>query len=272
MSSEVAKITEPSLFVDGFYNRGGNLSSSWTISDGSATTFSEIDLEVETTPFDLVYSGDNLNTLKLRNSTDNANFAIIARFFGREDLQLSIHGRRQDSSNFISLSVDFIANTVTLSKTVVGVETILDEVEHTFTFEEAKYYSIDLWMFEDVLYGKVNKDLVVIAIDSIFMEESGFSIFVPSLNLYDPVKINKVAVHELIEQEEPQLEFDNSNLLVQFRKNMEEVVESPSEFTWETYRKAFKMWRLHKDDGYKDPSWSILGYPVEPPRTEHWFS
>lgn len=271
MSSQVAKITEPALFIETFYHRTDALTDTWTVADGSFSGFSEKDVVVTEAPAELLYNGTNLNELKRRNFTDDANFVIVFRFFGRQNLKCSIRGRRQDSSNFISFSVDFENGTTSLSKTVAGVETILDSSTHTFDYEEIKYYSLELWMFEEFLYGKINKDTVVSAVDAAFREEPGFSIFVPEIDETDPIRFNVIAVHEPIEQDDPQLEGDPSNLHVVFRKNLEEIVERPTEKTWESYTKAFKMWSKFKDQGYKDPSWGLLGYPIEPPRTEFWF-
>ncbi len=260
------------LFRDEFKVRGGALSDHWTVPLGEFSMDSEKYLQV-VQPGELVYNGTSLDDLKIAFESDNANFAIVLRFFAREDMKFEIRGRREEDNSYTALSVDFETNVVSLSEVPLGSGgVILDSTTHNLKTDGIRYYSIELWMHETDIRGFINGAQIVSATSSANLTEMGFSLWVPEVYLDDPPIFNAMVVHELIEQNPRLLDGDASNLHVLFRDLMRDQIDDWAEDNrWPDFVKARRHWHLSRNIGYLNDTWRDLGYPFYQPRSESFY-
>ena len=263
----------PAIIVEDFHTSelpaSETLPDSWTVALGSFTTSSERYLEV-TLPGEIVYTGTSPNNLSVFHEDANTNYVAVARFFGKEDLKLEIRGRRTDDDNYISLYVDFEDNVVELREAVGGTITDLASTSHTFEPDEIAYYSAELWMFDDNIYGVINESVIVDATTSEHITIDGYSLFVPEVNLDDPITIAKFAIHDLIERPAKELEGDPSNLIVRFRNHLQDILCEPPTRNYEEFVKHFKAYQRNRNMGRSNDTWRSIGYHIKKPSTEDY--
>ncbi len=222
-------------------------------------------------PGELVYDGPSLEDLKIAFESDNANFAIVLRFFAREDMKFEIRGRRENDESHIALSVDFETQVVSLSDDLNSGGT-LESVTHKLRTEGIQHYSVELWMHNQDIRGFINGAEVISANSKINMGQMGFSLWVPEVFLDDPPLFNTMVVHELIAQPPRSLDGDPSDLYVLFRDLMRnQIDEWAATNKWENLVKARKHWHLSRHVGYLNDTWRDLGYPFYQPRSEEWY-
>ena len=268
-------IINPYFLREEFNPRGGTLPSIWTTASGEFSTDTERYLEVKQ-PGELVYSGDSLDLLRLRVESTSANFAFVTRFFGREDMKFQIRGRRQDADNFIALEADFENDTIKIiqydsSKIDPNQRIItLETVNHNLKFDGIRYYSIELWMLDETLYGYVNGAQIITATSESHLTEMGFSLYVPEVYLDDPPIFNAIVVHDVVEANAEQLGDDDSNLYVVFRETMTSQIENWRGTKWRNFIKARKHWHQNRHIGRRHQVWEEMGYPLSQPRSEDW--
>lgn len=239
----------------------------WTIESGDFTTRSERYMEVLESG-EIVYAGLLANDLSVYHTT-NANYAAVARLYGKENLKFELRARRVDDSNYIAFYIDFEDNQVQLKSVTAGVETVLDTVSHIFDYEEISYYSIELWMFDSNLYGCINGSGVITGTSSSHITSDGFSLYVPEIYSADPITFAKFAVHDVLEISSLQLEGDPSNLMVQLRKSIMNRMCSPVK-TYEEYIEMRKYYDQAKDLYMSDESWEDMGYYWKEPSVEDY--
>jgi hypothetical protein len=256
------------IFRDDLAGRNQDITDTWSTT-GTFSLDSEVDLEV-IEPGEMIYAGTSLSEIRKKFESESANFAIVLRCFGREDLKFEIRGRRDDENNFIALKLDFSADTVEIYRRKAGIDKTLALVSHNLKFDGIRYYSVELWMYESKLFAFVNGAMLMEARSSDFIDAMGFSLYVPSLNESDPARFNVIVVHDLIKQIE-QPETDPSDLIIEFRKKMQEEINNPVNRNWETFIRARKLWYYHRDIRHINEIWGDQGFPLRQPRSEDWF-
>ncbi len=273
---ETPRLIRNPIYTTDFHYQKGIFSSSWDNTDGAFIL--DVDWPSTRTSHitgsqagELIYSGDTLHDLAAQDDTDNANFAIKVSFVGTDDTKLTIRGRRQDASNHVGFTLDFVANTISLVESTAGTETILTQLSHPLDGSGTIKYIAELWMFEGKLTGVINGYHIIQINSRAFITEPGLSLYVPSVDTSSPIKIMKAQMFILEEQVAPQLENDLSDLYVAFRKSMKNEIENPAERTWETFTLAHDLYTKFKDRGHLDQQWEELGYPIREPSPEEWF-
>lgn len=264
--SNMPLIINPYFLREEFNPRGGALSSIWTVDSGEFSTSTERYLEV-IQPGELVYSGDSLNTLRTRFESTSSNFAFVVRFFAREDMKFQIRARRSSSSSFIALEADFENDTIRL---IENGSTILQTTNHNLKFDGIRYYSVELWMLDENIYGYVNGSQVISAESNLNLTEMGFSLYVPEVYLDDPPIFNAIVVHDVVESNTEQLGDDNSDLYVVFRETMTSQIDNWKGTKWRNFVKARKHWHQNRHIGRRHHVWEEMGYPLRQPRSEDY--
>lgn len=239
------------------------------IASGDWTTTDEKYLRA-TSPGELVYTGDQLNDIKLGTS-NNANFSIAFAVAAIESLKFEIRGRRSDGDNYIALSVDFENKVFSIKQSIDGTETTIDSVSHTWHENRAIKYAFELRMYENRIEGLINGTVFVSGTSSHNIEEDGFSIFVPEVWEDQPTIFYQMKIHETMEYPEPQLESDPNDLYLVLRKRMQQELSQTPDGSWDTYNYLYKVYMYGKDIGRPDEQWAHLGYPIYFPNPEEWF-
>ena len=172
----------------------------------------------------------------------------------------------------MGMTVNLETDTVSIVRSTSGTETILTSVSHDFKNDGEYRYILELWFQGTDIRAFVNGFNVASYVTGSFRTSPGFSLHTGTINFSDLPRIYEVKAFELTEQNEQALEFDPSNLLVDFRKRMKEEIENPAERTWATYIKARKLYDKYKDQGFKNETWEEFGYPIQKPSSEEWFA
>lgn len=238
------------------------LPNHWSIASGDFTTRYESHLRV-LEPGELVYSGDELST---------SDVAIECKFFAVEDTIIEIRGRRSsDGSSYISLNMDLENDTITLSEVSDTTTTVLDITNKVFDWNGYFAYTLMLVMNGSKIFGYVQRGLFLEGTSSLNSTETGFSIYVPQIWEEEPFKIKKIIVSNTHKWPDPKLEDKDWDLMLQHRKRLKELCESPPERTQSYFLQAREAWNKHRNDGRPDVEWANLGYPIREPVAEEWF-
>lgn len=260
------------LFIDRFLHKGElphaeTIGSEWLVESGTFTSSKEDKLLV-TSPGQLVYQGTSLNNLQ-RIASVNANYVIVARFVGQENMKLEIRGRRADNDNYIAFGLDFEEQHVYMEgiSGIAGFDRIY--VNHTFTVD--KQYNIQLWMLDEMLLGVINNGLLIHKQYDQNKTNHGFSISVPDI-VNDPIFLFAIGVFELKPPVIPGEVVDGSDQLLNYRQQIKEEIENPSDKNWDTFKRAHYSWDWHRNLGHMDIGWQDLGYKIRRPYTEDWFA
>ena len=242
----------------------------WDNTDGVIDKFYLHPLEVQAVG-ELIYIGTSLHELAAKDDTEDADYSIKLRVTGTDDLKLDIRARRQDVNNFIALKIDFITNTIKLVETIAGVETSLDSASHEFEWNGRIRYDFELMMIGTSLHGIVNGFNIVNATTTSFRTEPGISVSFPTFNADDPPVMYTISAVEAVAFPDPtSLPIDPGNILITWRQSIKEEIENPTARTWNTYRKAVKLY-AQRSVGMSESAWEELGYPIKEPSAEEWF-
>lgn len=243
----------------------------WDNTDGIIDKFYLHPLKVQAAG-ELTYIGTSLHDLAGKENTEDADYAIRLKIMGTDDLQLDLRTRRQDSSNFIALKINFTTDTISIVETIAGVETSLDSVSHDFKFAGRVKYVLELWTIGRFIYGFVNGFNIVQASTKSFRIEPGLSISFPTFNDSDAPIMYTISAIETENHPDPRPipSGDPGGLFLSFRQSIKQQIENPLERTWETYVKAVKFYE-QRNVGMPDDVWEELGYPIKKPSAEEWF-
>lgn len=266
--SDYPSLVWPTIFLDGFQYRGivpdsTSIPAHWSIISGAFTTNSEQYLEVSQAG-EMKYDGTSLAALR-HTVSSNANYGIVFRFIGKDNLKFEIRGRRSDDA-YVAFGADFANNqlymngsgTTNLSNTSVS-HSLFDDV----------LYSLELWMLDNDVYGIINDSVVMQRTYAENKTNHGFSLYVHSLPANSPAVFFSSAIHELNPVHEPSL--DEFDLLVKFRTLIKRELEDPSDRSWRKYVKARQHWEMNRNLLYLNDVWGELGYSIKNPMTEDWF-
>lgn len=218
---------------------------------------------------ELVYSGISLH--ESSGQTGDANYSITVTLLGTKNLQFEFRVRRIDDNNFISMQIDFVENTVSLTKTINGVVHFLNKVTYPFNWHGVFRYNFEISMLSNFVYGLINGFNVVRAAIDNFRTEPGFSLYFSTIESSDKPQIYNISAVETVAHNSPSLPNNPNNLYLQYRLAIKEAIENPSERTWETYHNAVKMYE-NKNVGVSNEEWEFLGYPIKEPNSEEWFT
>jgi hypothetical protein len=263
----------PPLFIDYFQYRGfhrtatGTIPSDWDVVSGYFSILSERKLAVSD-PGEMVYQGTSLEDLRREDST-GANYRHTIRFYGQENLKFTLRARRTDSGKFVFMTVDFDANQVILGEEYTGQSYTNTTTSHNFTVD--KYYSVELWCYEARSLAVVNMSEISSRTiqNTNSISPHGFSLVVDTLPTGGEAHFRIFAVQELIPLAGNSIVDDPSNLILQFRRIVQEDLASPVN-DWHTFTRMRKMWSLRRNLGWHDETWADFGYPWPEPLPEDW--
>ncbi len=253
----------------GFSIGAGETQLLWDNTDGVIDKFYLHPLEVIASG-ELIYVGTSLHDLVGKDGTEDADYAIKLRLMGTDDLQIDLRARRQDTSNFVALKIDFLTDTIELVETTAGVETTLDLASHNFKWNGRFKYDFELWMIGSSLHGIVNGFNIVNATTTSFRTEPGLSLSFPTFNADDPPSLHRISATETETFLDPQSFNNPGDLMKTFRLAIKQEIENPTARTWDTYVRALKFYE-QRNVGMPDNSWEQLGYPIKKPSAEEWF-
>jgi hypothetical protein len=245
----------------------GETQTTWDDPDGVIVDFTVHPIRAGY-PGEITYIGTPLDVIV--GQIGDANYSFVMNVMGTRNLRLDLRIRRKDENNFIALKVDFPTDYVYLVEVVNGVETILDQRKRTFNFRGVRTYTFEIWTIGRFLYGFVNDFNAVRASTKNHRTEPGFSLNFPTIDGADLPAIADLTVGQTSEQAEESLPDDPSNLYLQFRLQIKEEIENPTEYTWASYQRALKLYE-QREAGAPDAVWESLGYPIRKPSPEEWF-
>ncbi len=262
------------LFIDQFRYVGTHhlpgsesLPDTWTIVSGNWTTSGEQILEV-LEEGELLYDGIKLKDLSYFIS-DNSNFRLVVRIYGKEDLKFELRGRRVDANNYISLFVDFENDQISLRKSNSGTVTTLKTKSYDLQYDGRRPYNFELWMFDNTITACVNMNDIMTVTEPDHRTADGFSLSVPAINEDHPITFNAIGAFDLTAFNDPQFEDDPSNLQVMFRKLIKTEIETPSTRDYASFTNAHKLYEKYKDRGGRiNQEWAAFGYPIRKPPTD----
>lgn len=271
-------VIQPNIYFERFMYRGASalpgsktISSNWTNSPtGAFTTSDGIVLRCRTVG-ELIYSGTSLRDLKHVDLSSSSNYSITFLTIGRANAIFEIRGRRLDSDNYISFKLDFSTQTISLNQNDSGVLTILESTSYDLISDKLKLYAISLRFLDDNIFGYINGYRAIESMSNNLLTTHGFSLYVPEIDSSDPVGFSELSVAEVVEAVDEQLEIDNSDLMVRFRKQIRDEIKNPTSLDWSTFKKIRSLWEFDKDVKLPDKVWANKGYPIEEPTTERFF-
>ena len=271
VGDEIARKIPPSILRLTFSNRTGQIDNIWNNDNAAFTTNADQRLLTANGIGELIYVGESLHAIVGNENSDDADFAITVKLRGTEDLKLSLRSRHQDSNNYLGLSVDFETDIISIVKSNSGTEEILETTSHNFKYDGLFRYIFELSSQSTNIRAFVNGYNILSVSTGSFRTEPGFALYVPETNFSNPACIYEVKAFELTEQNDPALEFNPSNLLVEFRKSMKAEIENPARRNWTTFKRAKTLYDNFKDQGFSNETWEAFGYPIQEPSAEGWF-
>lgn len=275
MSTDIPVVLDHAIYFEAFRNVNADtypanvtLPSHWLASpSGSWSTANAYVLRAVDVG-ELIYNGTELSDLQIRNSADDANYNIGFVTIGRANAVFEIRARRQDEDNYVSFKIDFPNQTVSLSKVVDGLETVLSISSKSLVYDIATVYTFEIRTFNDHAYGYVNGARTLSANVSNFRDKHGFSLYTPSVDSADPVAFSHLKIQEIIEQPDP---VPATTLIIQARRDAKQQIENPNARTWETYKNAQLLYEQFRNYVYSENTWLNMGYPIAEPSSEEWF-
>lgn len=230
---------------------------------GNFTTGNESFLKVST-PGVMKYNGQPLRAI--RKQEGNANYAIVFRFLGADDLEFEIRARQQDE-DYLAVKISFADQKITLFG--IGNSNLTpSEVSHTLL--SGRLYSLELWMLDEKIYVKLNGSPVITAFWSENFQYHGFSLSVLALPSSGFASFFASAVHELTPfQNQPLL--DSSDLLVQYRELIRQQADNPDS-DWRSFIRRVETYKRHRNLGHPNDDWRTFGYPLNEPSSDEWFN
>lgn len=209
-----------------------------------------------------------LSSYQLRNPKSKPNYGIFWTTIGRENMIFEIRARRVDENNYVSMEIDSINNVIKIKQKISGSENTLASTNYNIVHEILTVYEFGFIMLNDHLSARINGNQVLTA-DCQLFDAHGTSINVPSVFEEDPIAFSALNIYETYEYNQPQL--NNDNLIVLFREMIKNNIECKNDRTWNTFKRAKKLYDLYKNFGFSDRTWTHFGFPIEEPKSETWF-
>lgn len=227
--------------------------------EGSSFT-AQPETEIRATePGELIYQNELLIS----------DYALAVDVITKEGLILELRTRRNESSageTYIALEIDVDNGRYRFKENEDGTLYTHEWIDHDFDADT--YYRFELWTFGSVAWAFFNGcNMTSRLLLSNNTEPNNFSIYVNNFD-GDYLTFKRFAVRELVEAPEPL--FDDSDLIVQFRKEMTASIEDVQHENWTAFKAAHKLHRLKKNYARANSFWWEDGYPVREPSTEKW--
>lgn len=264
------------LFEEGFQqiDQTTDLSDNWTEVSGTFTTLGMYSMQCLEAG-EILYSGTPINQLQpLRlvtvptSITSDIAIGLVVNTPLRTKLE--IRTRRQDANNYIGAYIDYENSQLAIRKVEAGVATELVGKSYDWHCAYTSSHMIFLCTYGSHIFVVVDGHVAAEADSSSFSSEFGFSYSVDQLDDETIAELYSSVVLQVFQNCDPQLE-DSSDLYVLFRKMIKQQIENPSEYNFDTYNKAKKLYDKYRNLGYMDEEWNSKGYPIEYPSTEKWF-
>ena len=193
---------------------------------------------------------------------EHADFGVYALVRSTDNAVFSIQNRYTLTSS-VQAVFDFSDNTVTLEE--IGSSSAA--VVSTFNFSDDTFYLLGLWAYEDMFYVWVNDyQISSLAMPGLTAKTFALDFISGDINVY------QVKVYELLAPIDPTLEEDSSNLLVEYRKFLQEKLATVTNDDWDAYREAHNRNRWNRNIGRRNINWGEIGYPAPKPSTDAFFN
>jgi hypothetical protein len=246
-------------------------------------TLGDISIESEeylefygTNPTEIIYTGTEADI----STTDGySNYGVSLIFQCNAGTKLSLLFKHNGETiagtdKGIKLTLDHITDIISLTEynNSVPSTSLLTSAPHEI--EDNDFYQLEIWSYEGKLYAWINEYLIFNGIDysSGYNINTHFGILNDSQHtaIRTHTRLFNLQVFSTVDQPGLAYEADPTDLLTQFRKELQTQVNTVTHDSWTQFNYAFKHWLRHKDTGRSDNTWWNNGYPLRKPSTEEW--
>jgi len=201
-------------------------------------------------------------SLAYNDEFEHANFGIYALVRSTDEAVFSIQPRYTPSPS-VQATFNFADSTITLEE--IGSSSTA--VVSTFNFMDDTFYLLGMWAYEDTFYVWIN-DYQISNLTVPGLTAKTFALDF----LSGDIRVYQIKIYELEAPIAPTLEGDSSNLLVAYRKFLQDNLATITPGDWDAYREAHNRNRWNRNIGRHNVNWDEVGYPAPKPSTDAFFN